>query len=270
MHLLADETGLPVAFRITAGQVAEYAQAVSLLEGQRAEAVVADKGYDSGEIVATIQALGATAVIPPRRHWKQPRSYDRTLYKQEPHRALLQPPQAVPPLQHALLQNHRSLPILHRARLRMDQTSAICGYCLAHGNDQRSEEVGDDTASGFRVQFCKSELAGTVDGHEEIELALLGAPFCDVDVEVADRVLFELFPGRLVTLHFGQAADAVALEAAMQVTSRRGVVEDVPSSGSSLPNVNVSLLDRLIRRQILNKSRNNSSRTCSREHIRLG
>jgi hypothetical protein len=24
----------------------------------------------------------ATAVIPPRRHWKQPRSYDRTLYKQ--------------------------------------------------------------------------------------------------------------------------------------------------------------------------------------------
>jgi transposase len=82
VHLLADEAGLPAAFRITAGQAAEYAQAISLLEGQRAEAVIADKGYDSTEIVTTIEALGAVAVIPPRRHWKQPRSYDRTLYKQ--------------------------------------------------------------------------------------------------------------------------------------------------------------------------------------------
>jgi transposase len=80
--LLADETGLPVDFRITAGQAAEYAQAIRLLEGQQAEAVIADKGYDSAEIVAKIQSLGATAVIPPRRHWKQPRSYDRELYKQ--------------------------------------------------------------------------------------------------------------------------------------------------------------------------------------------
>jgi len=71
-----------VAFRITAGQAAEYAQAVSLLEGQQAEAVIADKGYDSAEIVAAIEALGAVAVIPPRRHWKHPRSYDRALYKQ--------------------------------------------------------------------------------------------------------------------------------------------------------------------------------------------
>ena len=80
--MLTDETGLPVDFRITAGQAAEYAQAILLLEGQQAEAVIADKGYDSTEIVNKIQNLGATAVIPPRRHWKQPRSYDRELYKQ--------------------------------------------------------------------------------------------------------------------------------------------------------------------------------------------
>lgn len=82
VHLLADEIGLPVAFRITAGQTAEYAQAICLLEGQQAEAVIADKGYDSTEIVTTIEALGAVAVIPPRKHWRQPRAYDRTLYKQ--------------------------------------------------------------------------------------------------------------------------------------------------------------------------------------------
>ena len=73
---------MPVAFRITAGQAAEYAQAILLLEGQEAKAVIADKGYDSAEIVAKVQSLGAIAVIPPRRHWKQPRSYDRELYKQ--------------------------------------------------------------------------------------------------------------------------------------------------------------------------------------------
>jgi len=82
IHLLADEAGLPVAFRVTAGQTAEYAQAISLLEGREAEAVIADKGYDSSEIVAKVESLGAVAVIPSRRHWKQPRSYDRDLYKQ--------------------------------------------------------------------------------------------------------------------------------------------------------------------------------------------
>ena len=59
----------------------EYAQAIALLEGREAEAVIADKGYDSAEIVAKIESLGAVAVIPPRRHWKQKRSYDRELYK---------------------------------------------------------------------------------------------------------------------------------------------------------------------------------------------
>jgi len=82
IHLLTDEDGLPVAFRITPGQAAEYAEAIRLLDGQRAEAVIADKGYDSAEIVAKVQSLGAVAVIPPRRHWKQPRTYDRELYKQ--------------------------------------------------------------------------------------------------------------------------------------------------------------------------------------------
>jgi transposase len=82
IHLLADEGGLPVAFRITPGQAAEYQQAILLLDGREAEAVIADKGYDSTEIVTKVESLGATAVIPPRRCRKTPRSYDRELYKQ--------------------------------------------------------------------------------------------------------------------------------------------------------------------------------------------
>lgn len=53
-----------------------------LLEGRQAEAVIADKGYDSAEIVARVESLGAVPVIPPRRHRKALRPYDRDLYKQ--------------------------------------------------------------------------------------------------------------------------------------------------------------------------------------------
>ena len=77
-----DEGGLPVAFTITPGQAAEYQRAILLLEGRQATAVIADKGCDSAEIVAKVESLGAVVVIPPRRHWKKPRTYDRELYKQ--------------------------------------------------------------------------------------------------------------------------------------------------------------------------------------------
>jgi transposase len=80
--LLANGDGDPVAFRLTAGQAGEYAEAIHLLEGRQAEIVMADKGYDSAAIVAKVQSLGATAVIPSRRCCKVQRSYDRDLYKQ--------------------------------------------------------------------------------------------------------------------------------------------------------------------------------------------
>jgi transposase len=53
-----------------------------LLNGQQAEAVLGDRGYDSDAIVAQSNNLGAVAVIPPKRNRKQAREYDRELYKQ--------------------------------------------------------------------------------------------------------------------------------------------------------------------------------------------
>jgi Transposase and inactivated derivatives len=70
-----------VAFRLTAGQAAEYPEALPLLEGRQAEVVLADKGYDSNAIVAAIHQLGAAAVIPSRSCRKQQRPHDPTLYK---------------------------------------------------------------------------------------------------------------------------------------------------------------------------------------------
>lgn len=52
-----------------------------MLEGQRAEVVIADKGYDSDTIVNQIAAMGAECVIPSRRHRRKQRSFNRDLYK---------------------------------------------------------------------------------------------------------------------------------------------------------------------------------------------
>lgn len=45
-------------------------------------AVLGDKGYDSGDLVAYIESVfEAEAVIPSRRNAKQPRKINRNLYK---------------------------------------------------------------------------------------------------------------------------------------------------------------------------------------------
>jgi transposase len=43
--------------------------------------VVADKAYDADHIRETVRAAGAEAVIPPRRHRREPVPYDRAAYK---------------------------------------------------------------------------------------------------------------------------------------------------------------------------------------------
>lgn len=44
--------------------------------------MIADKGYDSNDFVAAVEAQGAQAVIPPRSNRKTPREYDKILYKE--------------------------------------------------------------------------------------------------------------------------------------------------------------------------------------------
>ena len=79
--MLANELGLPVDFRITAGQVADCTQAIELLGTHSTEAVIADKGYDSDAVVAHVDTMGAQTVIPPKCNRKQQREYDISLYR---------------------------------------------------------------------------------------------------------------------------------------------------------------------------------------------
>ena len=73
--------GLPVEIRLTPGQKADITQAEPLLEGYSPAAVIADKAYDSDPLVRTVETKGAEAVIPPKVNRKQPRDFDKYLYK---------------------------------------------------------------------------------------------------------------------------------------------------------------------------------------------
>lgn len=68
-------------FDLGPGQQNDMAPANELIDGLEAEQVLADKAYDANSLCEKIQAQGAAVVIPPRRHRKQPREYDRIAYK---------------------------------------------------------------------------------------------------------------------------------------------------------------------------------------------
>jgi hypothetical protein len=82
---------------------------------------------------------------------------------------------------------------------------------IGHGRDEGFEKGGGGDARGAVGQLDEGELAGAVDGHEQVELALSGLHLGDVEVEKADGISLELGLGLLVALDLGQARDAVAL-----------------------------------------------------------
>jgi len=80
--MVVDARGQPIRFILTGGQAGDAPQAIPLLTGVKATHVLADKGYDSDEILAFIRSQGAIAVIPPKSNRKNPQIYDREIYKQ--------------------------------------------------------------------------------------------------------------------------------------------------------------------------------------------
>jgi transposase len=56
-------------------------RAEELLGEHAPKAVIADKGYDSDELVDSIRARGAEAVIPPRSNRTKPRKFSKRKYK---------------------------------------------------------------------------------------------------------------------------------------------------------------------------------------------
>jgi transposase len=72
---------MPVRAFITQGTTADCTQASKLIEGISAKQLLADRGYDSNEIVSQAFKQGMEVVIPPRKNRKYQRPYDKELYK---------------------------------------------------------------------------------------------------------------------------------------------------------------------------------------------
>ena len=81
LHLAVDAHGMPVRILITEGTTADCTQAGRIVEGIDAEYLLADKAYDTDEIIEGAQDSGAEPVIPPKSNRKVQREYDKDIYK---------------------------------------------------------------------------------------------------------------------------------------------------------------------------------------------
>ena len=81
MHLAVDAHGMPVRIIITEGTAADCTQASALIEGLTAEYLLADKGYDTKDMISQAIAQGMKPVIPPKKNRTVARDYDKDLYR---------------------------------------------------------------------------------------------------------------------------------------------------------------------------------------------
>ncbi len=81
IHLAVDAHGMPVRVLVTEGTRADCKEAVHLIEGISAEALLADRGYDTDEMITYALSQGMEPVIPPKKNRKEQREYDKYLYR---------------------------------------------------------------------------------------------------------------------------------------------------------------------------------------------
>lgn len=72
---------MPIRIFVTAGTVADCTQATALIKGFHADFLLADRGYDTNELIEKASIHGMEVVIPPKRSRKEQRDYDTYLYK---------------------------------------------------------------------------------------------------------------------------------------------------------------------------------------------
>jgi transposase len=76
-----DAHGMPVRIFITEGTTADCTQATQLIDGITAENLLADRGYDTNDIIEKATQQGMNVVIPPKKNRTEQRDYDKDLYK---------------------------------------------------------------------------------------------------------------------------------------------------------------------------------------------
>ena len=81
-HAVVDALGHALRFSLTPGHRHDITQASDLIDGFENSNVIADKGYDSQAFIEQIENQHCIPVIPSRSNRKNPRKYDKHLYKE--------------------------------------------------------------------------------------------------------------------------------------------------------------------------------------------
>lgn len=82
IHVMVDGLGNPLDFILTGGQAADVTQAYILIEGVQATYALMDKAYDADKLIEQLKHQGIIPVIPPKSNRKEPREYDKHIYKE--------------------------------------------------------------------------------------------------------------------------------------------------------------------------------------------
>lgn len=81
IHVAVDGTGYPASMHLTPGQVADCTRATTLLAGMtEGVTVIADRAYDTNDLLAQVEEVKGVAVIPSKSNRKVQRCLDRELY----------------------------------------------------------------------------------------------------------------------------------------------------------------------------------------------
>ena len=82
INATVDALGNPTGFTLTPGQACDLDGADILLPRIKADILIGDKGFDADErVIVPLEQAGIIVVIPPKANRKQPRPYDKELYK---------------------------------------------------------------------------------------------------------------------------------------------------------------------------------------------
>ena len=81
IHLAVDAHGMPLRAIVTSATEADCTFGGALIEGIGAEALLADRGYDTDALIEQAREAGMEVVIPPKKNRLVQRHYDKYLYK---------------------------------------------------------------------------------------------------------------------------------------------------------------------------------------------
>ena len=81
IHMALNAAGKSVRFIVTSGTEADCSHAKDLIKNTGAKYLLADRGYDTNEIIETAEGAGMEAIIPPKKSRKVLSEYDKNAYK---------------------------------------------------------------------------------------------------------------------------------------------------------------------------------------------